>query len=161
MVRACRQSLTSSQDEMDAFTSVMLAVELERKKRAEHDALKTMEVNSADTRKPTAAAKSQCEHHERLRADPPKPKTLPPIPQTGFRMQQTRGDLGRTGDTDDRTARLITQHELDQEYLYRLWKSGRINDEYVQMWAKALTELQDESPCDYFVWLMQNQPMLV
>ena len=52
---------------MDAFTLVMLAVELERKKRADHDALKTMEVNSADTTKTTVAPKSQCEHHERLR----------------------------------------------------------------------------------------------
>ena len=52
---------------MDAFTLVMLAVELERKKRADHDALKTMEVNSADTTKTTVAPKSQCEHHEGLR----------------------------------------------------------------------------------------------
>ena len=80
MVRACRQPLTSSQDEMDAFTSVILAVELERKKRAFvswRDALKSTEVNSADTTKATVAPKSQCEHHEGLRADPPKPKTLP------------------------------------------------------------------------------------
>ena len=72
MVRACRQPLTSSQDEMDAFALVMLAVELERKKRAEHDALKITEVNSADTTKPTVAPKSQCEHHEVLRTDPGK-----------------------------------------------------------------------------------------
>ena len=75
-------------------------------------------------------------------------------------MQQTRVDVGGTRDTEDRTARSLSQHELDQEYLYRLWKSGRINDEYVQVWAKALTELQDESPCDYFVWLMQQNPLL-
>ena len=55
----------------------------------------------------------------------------------------------------------MSQHELDQEYLYCLWKAGRINAEYVQMWAKALTELQAEANCDYFVWLMKNQPMLV
>ena len=55
----------------------------------------------------------------------------------------------------------MTPHELDQEYLYRLSKAGRINDEYVQMWAKALSELQAEANCDYFVWLMKNQPMLV
>ena len=76
-------------------------------------------------------------------------------------MQQTRGDVGGTGDTENRTARLLSAHELDQEYLYRLWKAGRINEEYVQMWAETLTELQDEWPCDYFVWLMKNQPMLV
>ena len=76
-------------------------------------------------------------------------------------MQSESSNVGGTGDTEDRTARLLSQHELDQEYLYRLWKAGRINAEYVQIWAKALTELQDESPCDYFVWLMKNQPMLV
>ena len=75
-------------------------------------------------------------------------------------MQSESSNVGGTGDTEDRTARLLSQHELDQEYLYRLWKAGRINAEYVQMWAKALTELQDESPCDYFVWLMQQNPLL-
>ena len=76
-------------------------------------------------------------------------------------MQSQGSLLGRTGNTEDRTGALISQHELDQEYLYRLWKSGRVNEEYVEMWAKALSELQTESDCDYFVWLMQNQPMLV
>ena len=76
-------------------------------------------------------------------------------------MQQSCCDVGGTGNTEDRTGALISQHELDQEYLYRLWKSGRVNEEYVEMWAKALSELQTESDCDYFVWLMKNQPMLV
>ena len=76
-------------------------------------------------------------------------------------MQQTRGDVGGTGDTEDRTTHLMTPHELDQEYLYRLWKAGRINEEYLQMWATALSELQAEADCDYFVWLLKNQPMLV
>ena len=66
----------------------------------------------------------------------------------------------RERDTEDRRTQLLTPHELDQEYLYRLWKAGRINEEYVEMWAKALAELQDEANCDYFVWLMQTQPML-
>ena len=76
-------------------------------------------------------------------------------------MQSQSIELGGEGDTEDRTARLMSQHELDQEYLYRLWKAGKITDEYVQMWAKALSELQDEAPCDYFVWLMQQNPALV
>ena len=76
-------------------------------------------------------------------------------------MQYTSSQICGEGDTEDRAARLLSQHELDQEYLYRLWKAGRINAEYVQMWAKALTELQAEANCDYFVWLMKNQPMLV
>ena len=75
-------------------------------------------------------------------------------------MQSTNCTICRERDTEDRTARLLSQHELDQEYLYRLWKSGRINDEYVQMWAKSLTELQEEAQCDYFVWLMQQNPSL-
>ena len=61
---------------MDAFTLVVLAIELERKKIAERDALKTTEVNSANTTKPTVAANTVCEHHERLRADPPKPEAV-------------------------------------------------------------------------------------
>ena len=82
-------------------------------------------------------------------------------------MQSQRSLLGRTRDTEDRTfhrgsaQRLLSQHELDQEYLYRMWKSRRIKDEYVRMWAKALTELQAESPCDYFAWLMQQNRALV
>ena len=76
-------------------------------------------------------------------------------------MQLQSSQLGGTGDTEDRTERMLSQHELDQEYLYRLWKAGRITDEYVQMWATALSELQAEADCDYFVWLMKNQPMLV
>ena len=78
-------------------------------------------------------------------------------------MQFESTELGGEGHTEDRTERLyrLSQHELDQEYLYRLWKAGRINEKYVQMWAKALTELQAEADCDYFVWLMKNQPMLV
>ena len=76
-------------------------------------------------------------------------------------MQSESNRLGGKGDTEDRTARLLSQHELDQEYLYRLWKAGRIGVDYVQMWAKALAELQTESPCDYFTWLLKNQPKLV
>ena len=75
-------------------------------------------------------------------------------------MQSQSGMVCRERDTEDTTTQLLTPHELDQEYLYRLWKAGRINDGYVEMWAKALAELQDELPCDYFVWLMQTQPML-
>ena len=76
MGRTSRQLLTSSQDEMDAFTLVVLAIELERKKIAERDALKTTEVNSANTTKATVVPEPQC-HHEGLPPNPPKPKTLP------------------------------------------------------------------------------------
>ena len=55
----------------------------------------------------------------------------------------------------------MSQHELGQEYLYRLWKDQRINDDYVKMWTKALCDLQTEADCDYFAWLMKWQPALV
>ena len=76
-------------------------------------------------------------------------------------MQRSCSSVCGKGDKEDRTARLLRQHELDQEYLYRLWKAGRITFAYVQTWAKALSELEAEARCDYFVWLMKNQPMLV
>ena len=76
-------------------------------------------------------------------------------------MQSQCSQLGREGNLQDGTLRLMTPHELGQEYLYRLWKAGRINDEYVEMWTKALCELQTEADCNYFTWLMKNQPMLV
>ena len=76
-------------------------------------------------------------------------------------MQSQSGILCRERDTEDGTELYrLSQHEVDQEYLYRLWKAGKITENYVQMWAKALAELQDEANCDYFVWLMQTQPML-
>ena len=76
-------------------------------------------------------------------------------------MQSQGGQLGGEEDTEDRTGPLMSQHELDQEYLYRLWKAGRITEDYVEMWGKALMELQTEADVDYFVWLMKNQPTLV
>ena len=48
MVRACRQPVTSSEEEMDAFTAVMLSVEFELNKCA-FDALKTTRSNSPET----------------------------------------------------------------------------------------------------------------
>ena len=74
-------------------------------------------------------------------------------------MQSQSGMVCRERDTEDGAE--LSQHELDQEYLYMLWKAGRITKKYVQMWATALSELQAEANCDYFVWLMKNQPMLV
>ena len=79
MVRASRQPLTSSQDEMDAFIAVMLAVEFDLKKHAFvtwRDALRGTDVNSTETTKATITPEPQC-HHEGLQTNPPKPKTLP------------------------------------------------------------------------------------
>ena len=76
-------------------------------------------------------------------------------------MQSQCSQLGGEGDTQDRTEQLMNQHELGQEYLYRLWKDQRIHHKYVKMWTKALCELQTEADCDYFAWLMKRQPLLV
>ena len=79
MGHTSRQPLTSSQDEIDAFAFVMLAVELERKKRAFVswlDALKTTEVNSASTTKATVVPEPRS-HHEGLYANPGEFETLP------------------------------------------------------------------------------------
>ena len=77
-------------------------------------------------------------------------------------MQSASSTLCGERDTKDGAELYrLSQHELDQEYLYRLWKAGKISETYVQIWVKALSELQDEAPCDYFVWLMQQNPALV
>ena len=76
MVRDCRRPLTSSRDEMDAFALVMLAVELERKKRAEYEALKSTELSFANTTKPTVVPSPLCEDHKELHANPPKPEAV-------------------------------------------------------------------------------------
>ena len=60
---------------MDAFTAVMLAVELEKKKRAEYDALKSTQSDSPETIKPSVAPTSVCQN-EKLRADPPKSEVV-------------------------------------------------------------------------------------
>ena len=76
-------------------------------------------------------------------------------------MQSCRISIRGEGDPEDGTARLLSQHELDQEYLYILWKAGRITADFAQMWATALSELEKESPCDYFVWLLKRNPRIV
>ena len=76
-------------------------------------------------------------------------------------MQRSCSSICGEGDREDPTAWLLNQHELDQEYLYRLWKSGRITHAFVHLWGKALSELQAEADCDYFAWLMLKQPVLV
>ena len=76
-------------------------------------------------------------------------------------MQSCRVSIRGEGDPEDGTARLLSQHELDQEYLYRLWKAGKISETYVQSWALALSELENESPCEYFLWLMKLNPQLI
>ena len=64
---------------MDAFAFVMLAVELERKKRAFvswRDALRGTDLNSKETTNATITPLPQS-HYEELRTDSGKPKTVP------------------------------------------------------------------------------------
>ena len=75
-------------------------------------------------------------------------------------MQSQGTQLGRERDTEDRTERLLSQHELDQELLYRMWRASQVTEDLVQSWAESLAELQQEAPCDYFVWLMQRHPAM-
>ena len=75
-------------------------------------------------------------------------------------MQSFRIAIRGEGDKEDRTERLLSQHELDQELLYRMWRASKVTEDLVQSWSKALSELQQEGPCDYFVWLMQRHPAM-
>ena len=75
-------------------------------------------------------------------------------------MQSFRIAIRGEGDKEDRTERLLSQHELDQELLYRMWRASKVTEDLVQSWSEALSELQQEGPCDYFVWLMQRHPAM-
>jgi len=77
MVRACRQPLTSSSEEMDAFTLVMLAIELERKKRAERDALKTPQSKSHKIIKSVVPLPPILRHNEGQLPDTQKSQIVP------------------------------------------------------------------------------------
>ena len=75
-------------------------------------------------------------------------------------MQSCRISIRGEGDPEDGTARLLSQHERDQELLYRIWRASKVTEDLVQSWAESLAELQQEGPCDYFVWLMQRHPAM-
>ena len=70
-------------------------------------------------------------------------------------MRESAGHGVRT-DTDH----LLSEHELAQERLYRLWRAGWVRDEHVLPWAQSLERLQAEGQCDYIVWLLQHFPPL-
>ena len=53
---------------------------------------------------------------------------------------------------------LLSRHELAQERLYRLWRSGWVRDEYVLRWAQSLERLQREGDCEYIIWLLKRWP---
>ena len=76
-------------------------------------------------------------------------------------MQSFRIAIRGEGDPEDRTTRLMSEHELDQELLYIMWRAGKVTEDLVQSWAMALSELEKESPCEYFLWLLKLNPQLI
>ena len=78
-------------------------------------------------------------------------------------MQSQGNTIRDKGDTEDRlygTARLLSQHEMDQELLYILWRDNWVRN-CIAFWAMALSDLQREAPCAYFAWLLKRTPHLV
>ena len=56
---------------------------------------------------------------------------------------------------------VLTEHELAQQTLYLIWRSGRLAcPVYGQMWADSLGRLQLEGECSFFDWLVQRHPPL-
>ena len=55
---------------------------------------------------------------------------------------------------------LLSEHELAQERLYRLWRAGWVQGENVLLWAQSLERLSLEGDCDYLIWLLQRFPRL-
>ena len=72
------------------------------------------------------------------------------------------GRVGVRGWTDP-ARNVLTEHELAQERLYLIWRSGRLADKdtlLAQMWADSLVRLQLEGECSFFDWLVQRHPPL-
>ena len=55
----------------------------------------------------------------------------------------------------------LTEHEKDQELLYRLYRDGRVWGPYAAFWGTKVSELQREGPCEYLEWLLRRFPPLV
>ena len=55
---------------------------------------------------------------------------------------------------------LLSEHELAQERLYRLWRAGWVQGENVLLWAQSIERLSLEGDCDYLIWLLQRFPRL-
>ena len=55
---------------------------------------------------------------------------------------------------------MLSEHELAQERLHRLWRAGWVRDQNVVLWAQSLERLQLEGDCEYLTWLLQRFPPL-
>ena len=98
--------------------------------------------------------------NEGLHTDFAEPGSILRVPKPRLPMQSQSDRIRQKGDREDPTAWLLSEHELDQELLYILWRDNRVIN-CIALWSKALSELQKEAPCEYFTWLMQRNPPLV
>ena len=46
----------------------------------------------------------------------------------------------------------LTESEQAQEKLYLIWRSGRLRDPLLQLWANSLQRDVEAGPLDYFAW---------
>ena len=54
----------------------------------------------------------------------------------------------------------FTEHEKNQEWLYRVWADGRLVGPYIILWTQQIDRLELEAPCDYLMWLLRTTPPL-
>ena len=74
-------------------------------------------------------------------------------------------DAGSMSESKKSTVRegtdvLLSEHELAQERLYRLWRAGWVRGDNVLLWTQSLERLSLEGSCDYLIWLLQWFPRL-
>ena len=73
-------------------------------------------------------------------------------------MQPESGAACPAENSPDRAE--LTEHELAQEKLYLLWRSGRVQGANVTAWARSLERLGAEGECSYLCWLFKTHPPL-
>ena len=62
-------------------------------------------------------------------------------------------------DAEDQTTRAeLTEHEMAQEKLYLIWRSGMVQGVYIKAWADSLERLGGD--CAYLFWLFRANPPL-
>ena len=72
---------------------------------------------------------------------------------------QPESDAVREG-KDQTTRAELTEHELAQEKMYLLWRSGRVQGADVTAWARSLERLGAKAECSYLCWLFKTHPPL-
>ena len=72
---------------------------------------------------------------------------------------QSQSGAARAGENSPNRAEL-TEHELAQEKLYLMWRSGRVQGANVTAWARSLERLEAEGECAYLCWLFKVHPPL-